>query len=192
MITNCKECGGSGRVGEHSWQIADACALCGGTGSIEVEESEGFANDCPGALVTSVRVTRVGSHDQVAVWNRGGLAGTLKVKVGDGVKLAKTLLPHDLYVNEVYTGEHAGTKEAGVCVQRLTPDERSRQRVKVLVESAGPDPETGEDSCVLRVEDWMYDETGQTVLDRGLHRVRVWPRGKKVAALPVKDGDDEW
>lgn len=43
-------------------------------------------------LVSSVRVDTTPVHDHVRVWNRGGLAGTLIVKKGDGEKIKALLL----------------------------------------------------------------------------------------------------
>lgn len=43
-------------------------------------------------LVSSVRVETGPSHDTIRVWNRGGLAGTLTVKAGDGQAFAARLL----------------------------------------------------------------------------------------------------
>lgn len=43
-------------------------------------------------VITSVRVRRVGGHELVTVWNRGGNAGTLTVNIGDGFEIARRLL----------------------------------------------------------------------------------------------------
>ena len=54
-------------------------------------------------VVSSVRVETNGHHDTVTVWNRGGLAGTLTVKVGDGETLRRAIMP-DCIVEEVERG----------------------------------------------------------------------------------------
>lgn len=46
-----------------------------------------------GSLVSSVRVESGRAHDRVHVWTRGGLAGVLTVTAGDGLPLARRLLP---------------------------------------------------------------------------------------------------
>jgi hypothetical protein len=45
-------------------------------------------------LVTSCTVEHGPGHDTVRVWNRGGLSGTLTVNRGDGVEIARRLLPN--------------------------------------------------------------------------------------------------
>ena len=42
-------------------------------------------------LVSSARVSRLGSHDRVEVWNRGALCGVLVVQIGDGERIAELL-----------------------------------------------------------------------------------------------------
>jgi hypothetical protein len=48
------------------------------------------AGDGPASsyLVSSASVTRIGNHDRVRIWNRGGLAGELTVVAGDGARIA--------------------------------------------------------------------------------------------------------
>lgn len=48
------------------------------------------AGDGPRAdyLVSSASVTRMGNHDRVRLWNRGGHAGELVVLAGDGARIA--------------------------------------------------------------------------------------------------------
>lgn len=43
-------------------------------------------------LVTSVRIEHGPGHDEVHIWNRGGKAGTLTVKKGDGIEIARRLI----------------------------------------------------------------------------------------------------
>lgn len=43
--------------------------------------------------ITTVRVEEAPGHDYVHVWNRGGKAGELVVKKGDGIHIAHLLLP---------------------------------------------------------------------------------------------------
>lgn len=43
-------------------------------------------------LVSAAAVTRMGAHDRVRIWTRGGLAGELVVSAGDGDALATTML----------------------------------------------------------------------------------------------------
>lgn len=49
------------------------------------------APDGTAALITSATVTRVGGHDRVRLWARGGLAGELIVQADDGAFLAREL-----------------------------------------------------------------------------------------------------
>lgn len=51
-------------------------------------------------VVSSVRIFRQGAHDTVAVWSRGGRAGTLTVSQGDGPKLAAIMAPVDVEAAE--------------------------------------------------------------------------------------------
>lgn len=44
-------------------------------------------------LVSRVRVEPGPGHDRVTVFNRGGNAGTLTVARGDGVTIARSLIP---------------------------------------------------------------------------------------------------
>lgn len=44
-----------------------------------------------GNLITSARVSRVGAHDRVRIWARGGLAGELTLNAGDGPLLMRLL-----------------------------------------------------------------------------------------------------
>lgn len=44
-------------------------------------------------LITSVRVSHGPFHDEVAIWNRGGLSGSLAVDAGDGLAVALLLIP---------------------------------------------------------------------------------------------------
>lgn len=47
-------------------------------------------------VVTSIRVEpRVGAHDRITLWNRGGNAGTLHVIAGDGMIIANLLTNDD-------------------------------------------------------------------------------------------------
>lgn len=46
-------------------------------------------DDAPSAhLISSATVMRIGIHDRVRLWNRGGLAGELTVVAGDGERIA--------------------------------------------------------------------------------------------------------
>lgn len=45
----------------------------------------------PNQLLISSCIVEFGAHDRVSVWNRGGLAGELKVTAGDGPKIAELL-----------------------------------------------------------------------------------------------------
>lgn len=42
-------------------------------------------------LISTVKIEKVGGHEHVHVWNRGGKAGTLIVTEGDGEKVARRL-----------------------------------------------------------------------------------------------------
>lgn len=53
-----------------------------------------------GWIVSSVRVIPGATHDVVSVWNRGGLAGDLRVNAGDGEAFAALLLNAAEYVTE--------------------------------------------------------------------------------------------
>ena len=53
-----------------------------------------------GFVVSSVRLETNGHHDRVTIWNRGGNAGTLTVKAGDGQVIAMAAMP-DCVVEEV-------------------------------------------------------------------------------------------
>ena len=46
-----------------------------------------------GELVSSVRLIQGPGHERIQVWNRGGHAGELVVKVGDGLALVERLAP---------------------------------------------------------------------------------------------------
>lgn len=48
-------------------------------------------------LISSVRTEKGQSHDMLSVWNRGGLAGCLTVKAGDGLPLANMLARCELH-----------------------------------------------------------------------------------------------
>ncbi len=43
-------------------------------------------------IVSQVTIERVGTHDRLVVWSRGGRAGVLVVMKGDGPKLCARLL----------------------------------------------------------------------------------------------------
>lgn len=43
------------------------------------------------ALISSARIYRIGSHDHVQLWNRGGLGGAMIMSAGDGHELATRL-----------------------------------------------------------------------------------------------------
>jgi hypothetical protein len=49
-------------------------------------------------VISSVCIVTDGHHDQVAIWNRGGLAGTITVKAGDGKTLLRWLMPEHVEV----------------------------------------------------------------------------------------------
>ena len=54
----------------------------------------GYRTTPPGSfVVSSVRVETNGVHDRVTVWNRGGNAGTLMLRAGDGDVYARALMP---------------------------------------------------------------------------------------------------
>jgi hypothetical protein len=54
----------------------------------------GYRTESPaGFVVSSVRVETNGVHDRVTVWNRGGNAGTLMLRAGDGEVYARALMP---------------------------------------------------------------------------------------------------
>ena len=53
-----------------------------------------------GFVVSSVRLETNGHHDRVTIWNRGGNAGTLTVRAGDGQVIARAAMP-DYVVEEV-------------------------------------------------------------------------------------------
>jgi hypothetical protein len=55
------------------------------------------------ALVSNVRVTFGPAHDVVRIWNRGGLAGELTMRSGDGEPLARRLLCPPLSVERSET-----------------------------------------------------------------------------------------
>lgn len=57
-----------------------------GDGQYEQEEREMLK------LITTAKVITVDGHDHVHVWNKGGKAGTLIVKQGDGEEIADRLL----------------------------------------------------------------------------------------------------
>jgi len=44
-------------------------------------------------LVTSLRLYTEGGHDRITLWSRGACAGTLVLKLGDGLAVAMRLLP---------------------------------------------------------------------------------------------------
>ena len=60
-------------------------------------------------LVTSVMVNFGDMHDTVRIWNRGGLAGELTVKAGDGEIMAKRLMGSPDAWRESPHGERTAT-----------------------------------------------------------------------------------
>ena len=59
-----------------------------------------YATESPtGVIVSSVRIESNGHHDRVTIWNRGGNAGTLTVKAGDGKMIARWLMPERIVEN---------------------------------------------------------------------------------------------
>ena len=44
-------------------------------------------------VVSAVRVETVGGHDRIRIWNRGGFAGELVVRAGDGPRIVAHLAP---------------------------------------------------------------------------------------------------
>ena len=62
-------------------------------------------------LITTIRVEKGYAHDTVSVWNRGGLAGILRVCLGDGELVAARLAGPDLDVRIEVFGVNADRKE---------------------------------------------------------------------------------
>ena len=62
--------------------------------TIEVCRIPNYATvSATGFVVSSVRLETNGHHDRVTIWNRGGNAGTLTVKAGDGETYRRALMP---------------------------------------------------------------------------------------------------
>jgi len=63
-------------------------------------------------IVSSVTSEHFGAHEEVKIWNRGGLAGTLLVRAGDGIKLAAWLIPEPVIEEIDITGRYARRPKA--------------------------------------------------------------------------------
>lgn len=124
-------------------------------------------------LVSSVRVERVGVHDIVHVWSRGGKAGMLTVAPGDGYAIAARLTGRAPAVSDTACDHESAAdvvaRELGNVREAVAGLAKEAHRIAAIIDSDprqglhGPGSDRPASASIHRADETMLVALGRLV-----------------------------